>query len=111
MTKERLETLLYNALDKFRCDEYEKENVLYYLGMSKEELKEIENKFEKVWFNSKYAIGIENEEEHIDYWEYEEDEFELALAKYESITLQKGETKYLEDLESGVYMLFANFND
>lgn len=48
----------------------------------------------------KYRVGIENEIEHIDFWDYEESEFELAEARYDSLELDKGEYKYILDLEA-----------
>lgn len=48
----------------------------------------------------KYRVVIENEIEHIDFWEYKENEFELAKARYDDLELNKGEYKYILDLES-----------
>lgn len=53
----------------------------------------------------KYRVGIENEFEHIDFWEYEKNEFELAQARYDSIILGENERKCLIDLETLEYLL------
>lgn len=46
MNEKRLKTLLFNALVKFADDEYQKENVIYDLGMRAEELAELEKEFD-----------------------------------------------------------------
>lgn len=54
----------------------------------------------------KYRVGVENEIEHIDYWDYEADEYEQAEARFESINLKAGETKYLLNLLTDEIMCF-----
>lgn len=46
-----------------------------------------------------YRVGLENNYEHIDYFDYNEDEFELALERYDSLIIGKGECKYLYSFE------------
>ena len=49
----------------------------------------------------KYRVGIEDmeNEELIDYWDYESDEYELAQARFDSIkALKEGQLKYLMNL-------------
>lgn len=59
--------------------------------------------FEEI--EERYRVGVENEIEHIDYWEYKENELELAQARYDSIILGENERKYLIDLETLEYLL------
>lgn len=54
----------------------------------------------------KYRVGIENEKEHIDYWDYEADEYELAEAMYDNIELEEGQVKYLMNLLTDEVMCF-----
>jgi hypothetical protein len=53
----------------------------------------------------KYRVGIENDFEHIDFWDYEESELELAQARYDSIILGENERKFLIDLETLEYLI------
>lgn len=49
MTIDRLKILLINAISKFADDGYEKDNVLFNLGMSEEELEELTKNEELLW--------------------------------------------------------------
>ena len=48
----------------------------------------------------KYRVGVENESEHIDFWDYEQNELDLAKARFDEIKIAKGQRKYLLDLET-----------
>lgn len=50
MNEKRAKKLLYNAILKFACDEYEKENVLEALEMSEKEFDELTAEFGKIRF-------------------------------------------------------------
>lgn len=54
----------------------------------------------------KYRVGVENEKEHIDYWDYEADEYEEAQARFESINLESGQVKYLMNLSTTEVLSF-----
>ena len=51
----------------------------------------------------KYRVGVENMQEHIDCWDYAEDEYELAKAIYDSIELEEGQNKYILKLHLVFY--------
>lgn len=54
----------------------------------------------------KYRVGVENETEHIDCWDYEANEYELAEARFENIKLEEGQVKYLMNLLTEDIMCF-----
>ena len=35
----------------------------------------------------KYRVGVENEREHIDFWDYEQNELDLAKARFDEIKI------------------------
>ena len=56
----------------------------------------------------RYRVGIENELEHIDYWDYEENELELAQDRFYSLHLRDNENKYLLDLNTSEYLKYRS---
>ena len=48
----------------------------------------------------KYRVGVENEIEHIDFWDYLSSELDLAKARFNEIKITKGQRKYLLDLKT-----------
>lgn len=87
-----MKSSLYEALDDKDCDEF---------------LNDIANEISQGHLNGEtelndivcYRVGLANDYEHIDYFDYNEDEFEEALAMYDSLIVGKGEYKYLYSFE------------
>ena len=52
-----------------------------------------------------YRVGVENQDEHLDVWEYRKDEVELAIARYDSIDLDIGEYKYIKNMVTDEILL------
>lgn len=54
----------------------------------------------------KYRVGVEDNIEHLDYWDYTASEYEQAEARFDSIALEKGEYKYISNLITGDVIMF-----
>lgn len=55
----------------------------------------------------KYRVGVENSEEHIDFWFYTAREYKQAMARYESIKLEEGQSKYIINLLTDEVICFV----